>query len=88
LTPDEFILSIVDIKSYEKCYRGKQEGLFEGELKGLKGGIEIGIALKFPEDIDMMMALVHTVEDLDTLNEIKEALKTTKDKAEILVLLK
>jgi len=59
----------------------------EGEIKGLKGGIEMGITLKFPEDIDMMMALVDKVEGLDTLNKIKEALKTTQDRAEILALL-
>jgi len=66
----------------------RQEGLFEGEIKGLKGGIETAIILKFPEDMDMMMALVHKIEDLDTLNKVNEALKTKQDRAEILALLK
>jgi hypothetical protein len=59
----------------------------EGELKGLKGGIETAIILKFPEDIDMMMPLVQKIEDLDTLNKVNAALKTSKDKADILALL-
>jgi len=65
----------------------RNEGEIKGRQEGLKEGIEIGITLKFPEDIDMMMALVRKVENLDTLNKIKEALKTTQDRAEILALL-
>ena len=67
---------------------GKQEGLFEGKQEGLKEGIEIVLSYKFPEDIDMMMALVHKIESLDTLNKVNEALKTKQDKAEVLALLK
>jgi len=67
---------------------GKVKWHKEGELKGLKDGIEIAIALKFPEDIDMMMALIHKVEDLDTLNKVKLALKNKQDRAEILDLLR
>jgi len=59
-----------------------------GKLEGLKEGIEIGITLKFPEDIDMMMKMINKIEDLDTLNKVKEALKTTQGRAEILALLK
>jgi predicted transposase YdaD len=66
----------------------RNEGEVRGEIRGeIKGGIEMGIAIKFPEDIDMMMALVNKVEDLDTLNKVKVALKTSKNKAEILALL-
>jgi len=67
---------------------GEIKGELKGEIKGLKGGIEIVLNYKFPEDIDMIMNMVNKVEDLDTLNEIKETLKTTQDKAEILALLK
>jgi predicted transposase YdaD len=66
----------------------RNEGEIRGEIRGLKEGIEIGITLKFPGDIDMMMVMVNKIEDLDTLNKVKEAIKTTKDKAEFLSLLK
>ena len=66
----------------------RNEGELKGEIKGLKGGIETAIILKFSEDIDMMMALVHKVEDLDVLNKVNEALKTKQDRVEILALLK
>ena len=66
----------------------RNEGEIKGEIKGLKGGIETAIILKFPEDMDMMMALVHKIESLDTLNKVNEALKTKQDRAEILALLK
>jgi flagellar biosynthesis/type III secretory pathway protein FliH len=71
---------------------GKQEGLVEGEqkgkLEGLKEGIELGITLKFPGDIDTVMAEVNKIDDLGTLKEIKETIKTAKDISEILALLK
>lgn len=67
---------------------GRQEGKQEGEFKGLKEGIETAIIIKFPEDIDMMMDLVHKIEDLDTLKKVNETLKTKQGRAEILAILK
>jgi len=91
-------LSLEQIKDMAEQAISKQTGEYimtlaeklrnEGEIKGLKEGIEIGITLKFPEDIDMMMKMINKIEDLDTLNKIKEALKTTQGRAEILALLK
>jgi hypothetical protein len=66
----------------------KNEGRLEGEIKGLKEGIELGITLKFPGDIDTVMARVNKIDDLGTLKEIKETIKTAKDISEIMALLK
>ena len=60
----------------------------EGKQEGIKEGIEIVLNYRFPENVDMMMALVNKIEDLDTLNEIKDALKGKQGRAEILALLK
>jgi len=71
---------------------GKQEGLKEGEergkLEGLKETIELGITLKFPGDIDIVMVAVNKIDDLKTLVKIKETIKTAKESSEILALLK
>jgi predicted transposase YdaD len=64
---------------------GRLEGKLEGKLEGLKEGIELGIALKFPGDIDTVMAKVNKIDDLGTLKEIKE---TAQDISEIMALLK
>jgi predicted transposase/invertase (TIGR01784 family) len=66
----------------------KNEGRLEGKLEGLKEGIELGIALKFPGDIDTVMAKVNKIDDLGTLKEIKETIKTAQDISEIMALLK
>ena len=72
--------------------RGRQEGLVEGEKRGERKGyreaIELGITLKFPGDIDTVMVRVNNIDDVDTLAEIKEAIKTANDISEILALLK
>ena len=67
---------------------GEIRGEIRGRQEGLKEGIEIVLSYKFPEDVDMMMVLVNKIEDLDTLNKIKEGLKTKQDRAKILALLK
>jgi len=59
------------------------EGKLEGEIKGLKEAIELGITLKFPGDIDTVMARVNKIDDLDTLKKIEEAIKTARDISEI-----
>jgi len=66
----------------------RNEGEIKGEIKGLKEAIELGVTLKFPGDIDTVMAEVNKVDDLDTLREIKETIKTAKEISEILALLK
>jgi len=67
---------------------GRLEGRLEGEIKGLKEGIELGITLKFPGDIDIVMARVNKIDDLGMLKEIKETIKTARNIPEILALLK
>jgi predicted transposase YdaD len=67
---------------------GRLEGKLEGEIKGLKEAVELGITLKFPGDIDTVMAEVDKIDDLDTLKEIKETIKTAQNISEILALLK
>jgi 2'-5' RNA ligase len=67
---------------------GEIKGEIKGEIRGLREAIELGITLKFPGDIDTVMAEVNKVEDLDTLREIKETIKTAKDISEIMALLK
>jgi hypothetical protein len=66
----------------------RNEGKLEGKLEGLKETIELGITLKFPGDIDKVMAKVNKIGNLDTLKEIKETIKTAKDVSEIMALLK
>src|SRR6056297_3193568 len=67
---------------------GRLEGEIKGEIKGLKEGIELGITLKFPGDIDTVMAKVNKIDDLGTLKEIKETIKAAQDISEIMALLK
>jgi hypothetical protein len=64
------------------------EGRLEGKLEGLREAIELGITLKFPGDIDTVMARVNKIDDLDTLKNIKEAIKTAQGISEILALIK
>lgn len=67
---------------------GEIRGEIKGEIKGFKEAIEMGITLKFPGDIDAVMAEVNKIDDLDTLREITKAIHTSKDISEIMALLK
>jgi predicted transposase/invertase (TIGR01784 family) len=67
--------------------KGKQEGLKEG-IKGLREAIETGAAVRFPGDIDAVMAKVNKTDDLETLVEVAKSIYTAKDISEILALLK
>ena len=66
----------------------RNEGEAKGRLEGLKEGIELGITLKFPEDINTVMAKVNKINNLDDLVEISKTTHTAKDISEILVLIK
>ncbi len=63
---------------------GEIRGKLEGKLEGLTDAIELGMILKFPDQVDQVMAEVKKIKDLDTLIKIKEAIKTAKDVSEIL----
>jgi predicted transposase/invertase (TIGR01784 family) len=66
----------------------RKEGETRAKLEGLRETIELGITLKFPGDIDTVMAKVNKIDDQGTLKEIKEAIKTVKNISEIMALLK
>jgi len=87
-----YIMTLAERLRNEGEERGRQEGLVEGEKRGERKGyreaIELGITLKFPGDIDTVMVRVNNIDDVDTLAEIKEAIKTANDISEILALLK
>jgi hypothetical protein len=68
--------------------RGQKRGQKMGRLEGLREAIELGITLKFPEDINAVMVKVNAIDDLETLGKIKEMIKTAKDSTEVLSLLK
>lgn len=88
----EYIMTLAEKLRNE----GKLEGLVEGEkrgqkmgrLEGIREAIELGITLKFPEDINAVMVKVNAIDDLETLGKIKEMIKTAKDSTEVLSLLK
>lgn len=63
---------------------GEIRGEIRGKLQGLTDAIELGMILKFPDQVDQVMAEVKKIKDLDTLIKIKEAIKTAKDVSEIL----
>lgn len=67
---------------------GRQEGKQEGRKEGRKEGIEMGITLKFPGDIETVMAKVNKIEDPETLKEITKTIYMAHDISEILALLK
>jgi predicted transposase/invertase (TIGR01784 family) len=66
----------------------RSEGETRGEIKAFREGIELGITLKFPGDIDAVMTEVNKIDDPATLKEITKAIHTAKDISEILALLK
>jgi len=49
----------------------------EGEIRGLNDAIELGMTLKFPDQVDPVMAQV---------KKIKDTIKTAKQVSEILLL--
>jgi predicted transposase/invertase (TIGR01784 family) len=83
-----YVMTLAEKLRNEGKLEGKLEGLFEGEAKGLRNAIELGITLKFPEDIDTVMDKVNKTDDLDTLVKVTDVIKTAKDISEILALLK
>jgi len=57
-------------------------------LEVYKEAIELGITLKFPGDLDVVMNQVNEIDDLGTLKEITKTIKTANDISEIMALLK
>lgn len=87
-----FVLGYIMTLAEKLRKEGRLEGLVEGEKRGEKKGklegfrqaIELGITLKFPEDIDTVMAKVNQIDDLETLVKITKVIKTAEDSSEIL----
>jgi len=63
---------------------GEKRGEKKGKLEGFREAIELGITLKFPGDIDAVMAKVNKIDDVETLVKITKAIKTAKGSSEIL----
>jgi predicted transposase YdaD len=80
----EYIMTLAERLRNE----GRIEGEIRGEIRGLNDAIELGMTLKFPDQVDTVMAKVKKINDLDTLIKIKDAIKTAKDVSEILLLIK
>jgi hypothetical protein len=79
----EYVMTLLEKLRNE----GEQKGKLEG-IKGLREAIETGAAVKFPGDIDTVMAKVNETDDLETLVEVAKTIYTTNDISEILALLK
>ena len=80
----EYVMTLLEKLQNEGAERGEKKG----KLEGLKEGIELGITLKFPGDIEAVMAEVNKIDDPETLKEITKTIYTANDISEILALLK
>jgi transposase len=67
---------------------GEKRGEKKGEKKGYRQAIEVGMAIRFPGDIDTVMAEVNKIDDLEILIEITKRIHTAEDISEILALIK
>lgn len=67
---------------------GEIKGEIRGEIMGLTDAIELGMTLRFPDQIAVVMAEVKKINSLDVLIKIKDAIKTAKDVSDILQLIK
>jgi len=65
----------------------RKEGEIRGKLEGLSDAIELGMTLKFPDKVDMVMAGVSGIKNIEALIKIKEAIKTVTDGSEILLMI-
>jgi hypothetical protein len=83
-----YVMTLAEKLRNEGEERGRKEGRLEGRLEGLREAIEAGTFVKFPGDIDTMMAKVNETDDLETLVEVAKRIYTAKDISEILALLK
>ena len=84
----EYVMTLLEKLRSEGEERGLVKGEKKGEAKGLRNGIELGITLKFPGDIEAVMAEVNKIDDPKTLKEITKTIYTANDISEILALLK
>ncbi|MCA1793818.1 MAG: Rpn family recombination-promoting nuclease/putative transposase [Desulfobacteraceae bacterium] len=83
----EYVMTLLEKLRNEGEERGIVKGKLEG-IRGLREAIETGAAVRFPGDIDTVMAKVNKTDDLETLVEIAKTIYTANDISEILALLK
>ena len=83
----EYIMTLAEKLRKEGEIRGEIKGKLEGKLEGLSDAIELGMTLKFPDELNVVMAGIKNINDIDRLIKIKNAIKTAKDGSEILMLL-
>ena len=67
--------------------RGEIRGEIKGKIEGLRQAVELGMILKFPDKLHVMMSEINKINDINLLEKIKDALKTAKDSSEIMALL-
>ncbi len=92
----EFIMTLADKLRKEGEIKGEIRGEIKGEIRGeirgqimgLTDAIELGMTLRFPDQIAVVMAEVKKINSLDVLIKIKDAIKTAKDVSDILQLIK
>ena len=83
-----YVMTLAEKLRKEGEARGEEIGEKRGEVKGLRNAIELGMTLKFPGDIEVVMDRVNQINDIAALVEITETIKTAQDSSEILTLLK
>jgi hypothetical protein len=67
---------------------GEEKGVAIGEIRGLRDAIELGIALKFPEDLNTVMDGVEKINNISALRRIKETIKIAQSSSELVILVK
>jgi predicted transposase/invertase (TIGR01784 family) len=69
---------------------GELKGITIGELKGKREGltdaIELGMVLKFPEELNTVMEMVNKIKDINALKNIKDSIKSAKNPSDIIIL--
>jgi len=67
---------------------GEIKDEMRGQIMGLIDAIELGMTLRFPDQIAVVMAEVKKINSLDVLIKIKDAIKTAKSVSDIQQLIK
>ncbi len=68
----------------EGLEKGREERQEKGEIKGLIQAIELGILLKFPDKVSIIMNEIYKINNLALLQNIIAAIRTAKNAEEIM----
>ncbi len=63
------------------------EGKIEGKIEGLIEAIELGMSLKFPDQVHVVMSGIQQVKDIELLRKIKDTIKFARNDTEVLALI-